>query len=177
LSPTGRSLAAALRSGNVGEEVELASDRIRFTETDLRVLPAQNGFDEDATAAENSKYFEIKPENGRMSIRENMAPLAIAFKERAAFTQKSLLAAMPAGPEAMQFLYFDLAAGRGRILSAPPGVDEPEVKRLWDAIHDHYGDEMKPLMVVTRNDLPRFDAAWANYLNSLQLGKAASSGT
>jgi len=177
LSPTGRSLAAALRSGNVGEEVELASDRIRFTETDLRVLPAQNGFDEDATAAENSKYFEIKPENGRMSIRENMAPLAIAFKERAAFTQKSLLAAMPAGPEAMQFLYFDLAAGRGRILSAPPGVDEPEVKRLWDAIHDHYGDEMKPLMVVTRNDLVGIGEAWANYLKSLQSGRSVSSGT
>lgn len=177
LSPTGRSLAAVLRAGNVGEEAGLASDRIRFTETDLRVLPAQNGFDEDATAAENSKYFEIEPENGRMSIRENMAPLAIAFKERAAFTQTSLLAAMPAGPEAMQFLYFDLAAGRGRILSAPPAVDEPEVKRLWDAMHDHYGTEMKPLVVVTRDDLPGFGEAWANYLKSLQSGRSKPSGT
>jgi hypothetical protein len=175
LSPTGQSLAAWLRSSRASITKGETDDRIRFTETDLRVLPAQNGFDEDATAAENSKYFEINTGNGRMNIREDMAPLAIAFKERAAFTRKHLLAAMPAGPDAMQFLFFDLETGRGRVLTASPGVDEPEERRLWEAIHEYYGDEMKPLTVLTRDDLPNVDEAWAYYLKSLQSARTKAS--
>ena len=176
LAPTGRSLAAALRTGvelpGSGDE----DDRIRFTETDLRVLPAQNGgFDEDATAEENSKYFVIDPSNGRMRIRKSMAPLAIAYKEKAAFTKKNLLAAMPAGPRTSQYVYFDLTTGNGRLLLKRPGADDPEAQRLWDALFTYYGAEARKPTVVSPADWPGLEEEWANYLNSLHAGSEGTS--
>ena len=169
LSPTGQSLAGTLRTGidlpAMGEE----GDRIRFTETDLRVLPAQNGgFDEDATAQENSKYFVIDPVSGRMRIRKSMAPLAIAYKEKAAFTKRNLLAAMPAGPQAAQYVYFDMQTGSGRLLLERPGADDPDAQRLWDALFAHYGPEARKPTVVSPADWPGIEEDWANYLNSLR---------
>ena len=171
LSLSGHSLAQALRTGLDLPAGGADDDRIRFTETDLRVLPAQNGgFDEDATAQENSKYFVIDPRTGRMHIRKSMAPLAIAYKEKAAFTKKNLLAAMPAGPQASQYVYFDLESGSGRLLLDRPGADDPEAQRLWDAMFAHYGAEARKPTVVSPADWPALEEAWANYLNSLRAG-------
>ena len=176
LSPTGQSLAGTLRTGidlpAMGEE----GDRIRFTETDLRVLPAQNGgFDEDATAQENSKYFVIDSGSGRMRIRKSMAPLAIAYKEKAAFTKKNLLAAMPAGPQAAQYVYFDLQTGSGRLLLERPGADDPDAQRLWDALYAYYGAEARKPTVVSPADWPGIEEEWANYLNSLRAASQPNS--
>jgi arylsulfatase A-like enzyme len=168
LSPSGQSLAQWLRTGVAPEPAAGDGARVRFTETDLRVLPAQNGFDEDATAQENSKYFTIDPSNGRMHIRENMAPLAIAFKERAAFTREKLLAAIPAGPDATQYLYFDRQSGLGRVLAERPGEDDPQASQLWNALAEHFGSEVKRPVVVTPQDWPAIDAAWSNFLRSIQ---------
>jgi arylsulfatase A-like enzyme len=176
LTPSGKSLAPALRDGPQAELAVALKDRVRFTETDLRVLPAQNGFDEDATAQENSKYFRIDPSNGRMQIRANMEPLAIGFKERAAFTQDKLLAAVPAGPGATQYIYFDRRSGHGRVLAEPPGDDDPEASRLWTAMSEHYGSEVKRPMVVTPEDWPAIDAGWANFLQSIQAARADGGG-
>jgi arylsulfatase A-like enzyme len=172
LSPNGTSLAPLLRTGLAEAGDVVAADRVRFTETDLRVLPAKDGFDEDATAEENSKYFQIDPETGRMHIREYMAPLAIAYKERAAFTQQHLLAVLPAGPEAMQYMYFDLKSGNGRLLTGRPNSEDPAAQHLWDALIRHYGNEMKRPVVVTPQDGPAIDAAWANYLRSIERAQA-----
>ncbi|MFO1207534.1 MAG: sulfatase-like hydrolase/transferase, partial [Burkholderiales bacterium] len=175
LSPTGQSLAGTLRTGIDLPASGEGDDRIRFTETDLRVLPAQNGgFDEDATAAENSKYFVIDPRTGRMRIRKSMAPLAIAYKEKAAFTKKNLLAAMPAGPHASQYVYFDLATGSGRLLLERPGADDPDAQRLWDALFAFYGAEARKPTVVSPADWPAIEEQWANYLNTLRARTEAS---
>lgn len=171
LQPAGRSLAPLLRAQGVPAADPAEGARIRYTETDLKVLPAQNGFDEDATAEENSKFFKINSENGRMHIRADMAPLAIAFKERAAFTPSKLLAAIPAGPDAMQYLYFDQKTGNGKLLLERP-ADDAEAARLWDALLQNYGNEMKRPVAVTREDWPAIDAAWANYLATLRAAKA-----
>ena len=169
LSPSGHSLAAVLRTGVDAPATADGGERIRFTETDLRVLPAQNGgFDEDGTAEENAKYFVIDPLTGRMHIRNSMTPLAIAYKEKAAFTKKNLLAAMPAGPRTSQYVYFDLATGNGRLLLERPAADDPEARRLWDAMLAYYGSEAREPTVVDPSQFRQIDEDWANYLNSLR---------
>ena len=80
-------------------------ERIRFTETDLRVLPkSTGGVDEVATARQNSVFFEVSPVTAAAAYPAGYAPLAVAYKERAAFTKDQLLAAMPAGPYAHQYI-------------------------------------------------------------------------
>lgn len=164
LSASGRSFAALLR----GESQALdshAPDRIRFTETDLAVLPAPDGgIDEAGTARQNSMFFEVDPGTARLQIRELYAPLAIAFKERAAFTTQRLLAALPASPDTQQFLLFDTQSGNGRLLLGRPDDADPEAQRLWDALHAHYGDEIKAPVAVRQEDWGRIEAEWAGFL-------------
>lgn len=164
LSVTGKSLAPALRS-EPGAARSVATDRIRFTETDLKVLPNPNGgVDEVATAKQNAMFFEVDPQTARLHIRTRYAPLAIAYKERAAFTKDHLLAAMPAGPDAHQYLFFDLATGSGRLLMGRPGDESAEAQRLWDAMVDHYGNELKPAVSITPADWPRIEKEWGEFL-------------
>ena len=164
LDTSGVSLAGPLRTGVDAAPSDPRAQRIRYTETDLKVLPSQDGsVDENATARENSKFFELDPQSGRLHIREKYAPLAIAFKERAAFTPGQLLAALPAGPDAHQYLYFDLASGRGRLLLGRPGDDDPVAQRLWDSLGRQFGPELRTPVAVTQQDWATIDAAWANF--------------
>jgi hypothetical protein len=68
-----------------------------------------------------------------MSVRKNFIPLVVALKERAAFTDSLLLAALAAGPEAHQYLLIDRASGNGQLLMEPPAEGSAE-RELWDAI-------------------------------------------
>ena len=80
LSATGQSLLPMLESGRDGTVAEL--ERIRFTETDLRVLPRPGGgVDEAATALQNSAFFEVDKATARLQMRPEFAPLALAYKE------------------------------------------------------------------------------------------------
>lgn len=165
LSASGRSFAALLR-GATGAPVSHPLDRIRFTETDLAVLPAPDGsIDEVGTARQNSIFFEVDPVTARLRIRTRYAPLAIAFKERAAFTSQHLLAALPASPDTQQYLLFDTTTGNGRLLLGRPDSEDPEAQRLWDALHEHFGAEMKPAVAVTRDDWPRIEREWGGFLH------------
>ena len=159
LAASGKSLLPLLQSGQ--PEARDESDRIRFTETDLRVLPGPGGaVDEDGTARQNSAFFEVDPTTARLHIRPAYAPLATAFKERAAFTRNQLLAAMPAGPFAHQYIYFDFEAGRGRVLLSRPDSTEPIAQRLWDGLAEHYGAELKRPVAIAREDWPIIEAQW-----------------
>jgi hypothetical protein len=163
LQPTGISVWPILRSGVESSE---ASDRVRFTETDLAVLPAPGGgIDEEGTARQNSMFFEIEPGSGRLQINPEYAPLALAYKERAAFMRDKLLAAIPAGPYAHQFLYFDFGAHAGELLLERPGADTPDAQRLWDALHEHYAGELRKPVAITREDWDRITAEWDAYLS------------
>lgn len=170
LKTTGQSLLSMLDAGQV--DADAARNRIRYTETDLAVLPAPNGgVDEDATARQNAMFFEIDPHTGRMHIRALYAPLASTYKERAAFTRSTLLAAIPAGPESQQYIYFDFARNHGQLLLQRPGDDMADAQRLWDAMSDHFGAEMKAPVAVTREDLPRFDEEWGRFIYEQQRRK------
>ncbi len=166
LAAVGVSLAPLLR-GDGAPRQPVGPARIRFTETDLAVMPRPDGgVDEVATAQRNSRFFEVDSETARMHIRPHFAPLAIAYKERAAFTPNHLLAAMPAGPDAHEYLFFDLTTGSGRLLRERPGDEAPEARRLWDAMAGYFGDELKPAVSITPNDWPAIDKAWQSYFTT-----------
>ncbi len=163
LSAEGRSLAPILRGASPAVPAE-QTERVRFTETDLSVLPAPGGgVDEVATAKHNSMFFEVDQQTARLHIRSLYAPLAIAYKERAAFTKQHILAAMPAGPDAHQYLFIDLETGTGRLLMGRP-EDEASIERhLWDAMAKYFGKELKPAVSITPEDWPRIDKSWEEF--------------
>jgi hypothetical protein len=84
----------------------------------------------------------------------------LAYKERAAFTDNLLLAALPAGPEAHQYVLVDKLTRQGRLLLGRPESDAPEAQYLWDAMWKHYAGELQRPVSVTRDDWPIIDAQW-----------------
>ena len=174
LNSPGLSLAPWLQAeGTLDPGPESA--RIRFTETDLAVIPDVRGeVDEVETAKANSKFFVIDPVTTRMHIRHRMLPLVRAFKERAAFTTTHLLGAMPAGPNAHQYVYFDLATGNGELLLARPGPELPEGQRLWDALHEHFAGELKPPTRTTIDQWPTIAAEWRDFFIDKKVPPAAT---
>lgn len=163
LQSSGQSLAPLLRTPDAVPAVT-GPERIRFTETDLAVIPNfEGGVDEVTTARANSKFFGIDPETSRMYIRHELLPLAHAYKERAAFTSRHLLAALPAGPDAHQYLYFDLQSGNGQLLLERPGPEPEDARRLWDALEAHFPDELKSPTRVMLADWPAIDYSWNQF--------------
>ena len=172
LNPVGRSLMPILRGTETQDAAVTA--RVRFTETDLSVLPSPGGgVDEIATARQNSKFFMVDPATARLHINPGFAPLAKAYKERAAFTQDQLLGAMPAGPYAHQYVFLDFANHRGKLLLGRPADDAVVEQKLWDALVSHYGDELKPAVRIRIEDWPRIEVEWEDFSTALKLGKPA----
>ena len=170
LAASGSSFLPYLQTGQDGPVG--MPERIRFTETDLRVLPAPGGgVDEAATASENAVFFTVDPSTGRLHVKGSYEPLALAFKERAAFTKKQLLAAMPAGPYAHQYIFIDFERKHGQLLMARPGDNAPEAQRLWDAMAAHYSDELKTPVATSPADLPRIAKEWGSFLSRPGKGK------
>jgi hypothetical protein len=166
LQSKGQSLASALRSSEP-PVAPAGPDRIRFTETDLAVIPAPDGaVDEVSTAKAVSSFFGIDPASSRIFIRHDMLPLARAYKERAAFTTRHLLAALPAGPDAHQYVYFDIATGSGELLLARPGPELEEGQRLWDALAAHFAGELMTPARVTIEDWPLIALQWRKYFSN-----------
>ena len=179
LSATGQSLLPVLQSGRDGTGTEL--ERIRYTETDLRVLPRPGGgVDEAATAQQNAVFFEVDKVTARLHIRPEYAPIALAYKERAAYTKDQLLAAMPAGPYAHQYIFLDFTKNHGQLLMARPGDEEPVAQRLWDAMAEHYKGELRTPVATTPADWARYGKEWETFLEVRGKGTrgsaAASSG-
>ena len=163
LSASGESLARLLE-GDPSLARAGSADRVRFTETDLKVLPdAKGGIDEVATANQNSKFFEVDWHSGRMHIREKYVPLVIAFKERAAFTDNLLLVALPAGPDAHEYLLLDRQTGDGRVLMGPPDPERREERYLWDSMAAEFAGELKAPTSVKPEDMPAIAKGWDEF--------------
>jgi hypothetical protein len=73
-----------------------------------------------------------------MHIRENFIPLVLAFKERAAFTDRLLLAALPAGPDAHQYVLVDKTTRARASAVGSSRARHTEAQHLWDAMWEHY---------------------------------------
>jgi arylsulfatase A-like enzyme len=152
----GRSLMPILQ-GTV--EPDSLDDRIRFTETDLRAMVGSEAFvDEDKIAKRNSRFFAVDPETGWLYLRPSAYESVQRVKERAAFNQTHLLAALPAGLHHHQYLWLNRKTGEGKVLVKTPDTEEdPEVQRLWDALWGYFPGEMRPLIHVTPDKLEVLD--------------------
>ena len=111
----------------------------------------------------SSQFFAVSAETGRMSVRENFVPLSLAYKERAAFTDDLYLAALPAGPDAHQYLLLDRATGNGRLLLGPPSPESAAARQLWDAMAARYGDELREPVSITMEDWAIVEAQWSAF--------------
>ena len=176
LHATGESFADTLQAVHGADRVGSAS-RVRFTETDLRVLPSTDGgVDEVATAKANSKFFEVSSETGRMSIRKAFAPLSLAYKERAAFNEEKLLAILPAGPDAQQFILVEKSSGQARLLLGPPGEADPQAQRLWDAAAKQFAGELRRPVSITQDDWPLIEEQWRTFFTRRNQGASPMTG-
>jgi hypothetical protein len=90
----------------------------------------------------------------------------IAFKERAAFTDDLLLVALPAGPDAHEYLMLDRQTGDGRVLEGPPAEEDVAERHLWDAMMEQFAGEMQPPTNVELEDLPAISEGWEQFFNS-----------
>jgi Sulfatase len=154
------------------DDAELAGRlhaRPRFTETDLRVSVSQLGtVDEDAAARENSLYFAVDRETGRLELRPTAFPVLMEFKERAAILGPWLLAAVPADVAHHQYLLVDRHTGVGRMLEAAPQATDRDAFALWTALHAAYGEELRPPTVLDPQDMPEVTARWMDFLAAAQ---------
>jgi hypothetical protein len=170
LVTSGQSLLPILRDS--ADSTLGGIDRVRYTETDLSVLPAPGGgIDEVATARQNSRFFEVDPDTARLQIQPKYAPLVTTYKERAAFSKDQLLAAIPAGPYAHQYVFFDFPRHHGRVLLERPSDDDPDAQRLWDALFAHYQSELQKAVSITPEDWTRIDQEWTNFIQVRESGE------
>ena len=166
LHATGYSLAPVLRNDAPDARQRFAA-RIRYTETDLRVMPGAAGdVDEAETAKQNSVFFQVDASTGRLHLRQEAVPLLMQFKERAAFDDRRILACLPAAPETHQYLLLDRKTGAGRLLTREPEVADAEARPLWDALHTAFSGELKPPVTIRPEDLPAFSKSWNDLLAS-----------
>jgi arylsulfatase A-like enzyme len=139
----GWSLAPIL---NAAPEAARFRTRARFTETGLRTRLIMLGdFDESRVMGEAASFFEMNPATARFEMRAEIMDHLIRDKERAALSSNYLLASLPTTEDRQKYV---LVGRRGqpplRIEKAPDSSADPELRALWDALHAHYGDEMRP---------------------------------
>jgi len=141
--PDGASLRPLMYQDDTGAAA--LKDRVRFTETGFRTaLTVKGEFDERGLLGEAAAFFRMNPQNARLEVRSEMLSRLISDKERAAFSSEWLLGAMPTPGGAQSHIY--VFVGRNgeapRRVMTEPGDADPELRRLWLALREHYGDEL-----------------------------------
>ena len=125
------------------------SQRLRFTETGFRTpLLAAGNFEEEGILGEAAAYFRMNPANSRFEVRPELMSVLLADKERAVLSSDWLLAAVPSreDPARQKYVLVSRKGAAPRRIEAPPSEGEPDVelRRLWNALHEHYGEELLP---------------------------------
>jgi hypothetical protein len=143
----GRSLRAIL-VGAPGAR-EAFNGRARFTETGYRTPLLEAGeVNEADLIGRAAGFFEMNRGTGRFEIRPGYLARLLADKERAAITDRWLLAAIPLDLDSGQLRYVALdrtgATAPRRLVAPPDPQTDPEIAQLWREMHAHYGEEMLP---------------------------------
>jgi arylsulfatase A-like enzyme len=134
--------------------------RVRFTETGIRTARmVQGDFNERSLLGEAAAYFRMNAANGRFELRQEHMAVVLADKERAAMNKDWLLAAMPHRADAgmHKYLLVRRDGGAARRLQTAPTQDDVEAWPLWQALHQQYGDELKPPAPMTSPALATMD--------------------
>ncbi len=132
-------------------------------------MPAPGGgVDEAGTARQNSAFFEVDPETARLHMRPEYVPLALAYKERAAFTRDQLACGHAGRTVRASVPVHRLREHHGRLLLARPLDDEPDAQRLWDAIVRITRVNHKGPVATTPDDWPRIVNGWTAFRGYFQ---------
>ena len=155
LSATGRSLAPLLR-GAPGVTRVGSAERVRFTETDLRVLPNTKGEVDEIETAEAE--LEILRGKQRDWADERAVEPSCRCRSRTKSERRSrtrlLLAALPAGPDAHQYLLLDRGqAATDACCWKRRSRSRQQERRLWDALAAEHGDLLKRPVSITEGGL------------------------
>jgi arylsulfatase A-like enzyme len=130
------------------EEPERANElrpRLRFTETDFNTPGTLAGdYEVAGIIDEAALYYEIDPASGWVQFRKDRLPELLARKQRAVISSDALLAAIPGlsgkGP---RYLLTSRHDPHPRTLEGPPDrSEEPEARRLWDALQARFPGEL-----------------------------------
>jgi arylsulfatase A-like enzyme len=138
-----RSLLAADAAGSTP-----LADRVQFTETGFRTpLLAREQVDEAGLLGQAAPFFRMNPATARLEVRPELMSRLIADKERAAFSRDWLLGAMPTpgGPQSHIYVFVGRHGQAPRRVTVEPPDDGSELRRLWVAMHEHYGEELPGL--------------------------------
>jgi len=140
---------ASLRPVIAGDNQAIArfTARVRFTETGFRTPRIADGdFNERSVLGDTAAFFRMNPATGRFEVRQELMPVLLADKERAAMTGDWLLAALPSRSDSkvLQYVLTNRHDGTARRLESAPGADDKDAFVLWQALHQEYGDELLP---------------------------------
>jgi hypothetical protein len=172
----GISLVSALASSK--DDPRAGEDRIRFTETDIRVAPSATGaLEEDHAAEQALQLFAVDDSSGWLHLRPTMIPTLMLFKERAALDATRVLAALPVAPGRHEYLLIDRRSGKGEVLVGRPSGTDPQAIRLWEALHEHFGDELHAPIVVGPGEQAIFDAMWSENASTAEDNPQARAAT
>ena len=119
--------------------------RIRFTETDFNTPNTLAGrYEASGLIDEAAVYYELDRESGWVQFREARLPELMAQKQRAAMSSNTMLAAIPGPPgQGPRYLITDRWNPLPRALEGRPDASqEPEARRLWDALHARFPSEL-----------------------------------
>lgn len=139
----GLSFAARLRSGTGAAAVGLS--RIRYTESAYSTPSLGRGdTNEENLVGEADLFFGVNRVTGRFEADMSRWNELLEAKERAAIGRRLLLAATPGRASGTHnFVVAPLAGGLPRRLLQPPGEhDDPELRALWSALHEHFPGEL-----------------------------------
>jgi hypothetical protein len=150
----GRSLRP-LMYGDAAASAALA-DRVLFSETGFRTpMLAEKRIDEAGLMGKAAPFFVMNPESARLEVRPELLPRLVADKERAAFTRDWFLGAMPTpdGPQSHVYLFAGRRGESPRRVREVPTDRDPELRRLWLALREHYGEELPDLPASTASSM------------------------
>lgn len=136
---SGVSLAGVL-SGRQPDARASTEPRIRFTETEFNPPAMLAGFAaEQEIAKQSARFYQVHPTTGRLTLRRAKLAEAMADRQYSAIGDSHVLAAMP---DASGYRYVLVARDRSEVRVLAKGVsdlgDDPEVRRLWDALHRRF---------------------------------------
>jgi hypothetical protein len=130
--------------GDAGAREALAG-RARFTETGYRTPLLEAGEVNEADLIGAAGFFAMNRDTARFEVRPKYLPRLLADKDRAAITDRWLLAAIPLRDH-HRYVVVDR---RGivpvrRLVEAPDPKTDREIAKLWREMHEHYGAELRP---------------------------------
>jgi len=146
----GRSLVPLI-AGTAGA-AQGFTGRIRFTETEYQLPPGfatQDGKVSTSKVRDALRVYDVDRVSDRITVKRSLLGKLLFNRQYAAIGEQHLIGAFPrmtAG--GYDYLAIALAGGEPRQLFGEPGSDEPELRALWIALQQEFGNVLEQRLPV-----------------------------